>query len=107
MVIIFSLAAASIVIPIIIYAFMSTQQDLKAAYALHDLANQCKSLRERRDLACTSWQQSKADALKLRQQNGAELGSNCVQPLRTASDCVGGYDSRLRLIVCPDMFESA
>ncbi len=109
MVIIFSLAAASLVIPIIVFAFMASRQDLQAAYALHDLSTQCKNLRERRELACTSWQESKAEELKRRQQQpaqqNAELASPSDQLLHAGSGSGGGDDS-LRLVTSTDMFES-
>jgi hypothetical protein len=63
-----SLTTGSILLPILVYAFSASKFDKDAAYGLHDLANLCRNLRERRGCSCISWDESKSVALAQRLQ---------------------------------------
>ena len=64
----FSLTSGSLLLPILVYAYLASSFDKDAAYALHDLANLCKNLRERRDCSCVTWDPAKQDSLMQRQE---------------------------------------
>jgi hypothetical protein len=64
----FSLTSGSLLLPILVYAYLASSFDKDAAYALHDLANLCKNLRERRDCSCVTWDPAKQESLMQRQE---------------------------------------
>jgi hypothetical protein len=108
--IILSIASASFLLPILFYAFMASRFDITAAYALNDLANQCKSLRERRDLTCFVWDHTESDQLKHRLGQWAQE-QQPDSPTRRSLEINSVYDSMtsggrgLNLLVSHDMFD--
>ncbi len=64
----FALTTGSLLLPILVYAYLASNFDKDAAYALHDLANLCKNLCERRDCSCVTWDPAKQDSLTQRQE---------------------------------------
>ena len=110
-VIIFALSTASFLLPIVIYAFLASEFDSKASYALHDLDNLSKNLRQRRDFAYTSWQASNSRVLKQWQEQRAldrdqprQQRSLTMNPMYDSSE----YSQRdmLFTVVTPEHFES-
>ena len=110
-VIIFALSTASFLLPIVIYAFLASEFDKKASYALHDLDNLSKNLRQRRDFAYTSWQASNSRVLKQWQEQRAldrdqprQQRSLTMNPMYDSSE----YSQRdmLFTVVTPEHFES-
>jgi hypothetical protein len=63
---IFCLTTGSLLLPILFYAYLASKFDKLAAFGLHDLANLCKNLRDRRNCSCVRWDQSKSVALAQR-----------------------------------------
>jgi hypothetical protein len=118
-IIILSLASASFLLPILFFAFMASRFDITAAYALNDLASQCRSLRERRDLTCFVWHQTECDQLKQRLDEWAQeqqpdsrsrrsLTINAVYDNMTSGRRDGNMASGrsgLNLLVSQDMFD--
>ncbi len=68
---IFALTTGSLLLPILIFAFLASNFNKDAAYGLHDLANLCRNLIERRHCACISWDPSQSEALAQRQEQRA------------------------------------
>ena len=110
-VIIFALSTASFLLPIVIYAFLASDFDSKASYALHDLANLSRNLRQRRDFAYTSWEASNSGVLKQWQEQRAldrdqlrEQRSLTLNPIYDSSE----YNQREMLftVATPQHFES-
>ncbi len=110
-VIIFAFLCASFVLPIFFYAYIGSTLDSQAARALNDLANQCKSLRERRELSCTSWQESTSGIVKQRQE---ELSRHTESRAKRKLTLTSVYDissnvsdhSCLDVLASPEMFGS-
>jgi hypothetical protein len=110
-VIIFAISTASFLLPIVIYAFLASDFDSKASYALHDLANLSRNLRQRRDFAYTSWEASNSGVLKQWQEQRAldhdqlrEQRSLTLNPMYDSSE----YSQRdmLFTVATPEHFKS-